>query len=669
MGMRSSAGGFSSLRDRADGALAQGVYHLIRRTLHFRSYSLAIRLVRSLASLSSTGVSTAALERVFEAYADAGDVAHSAPAQRDLLQIGRIFPENRTLFSRLLRLGAYADLNYEITRFIQRTAAAPVLRDPEIRLLLLFQRIKNEDFAGTVRDFHAIPFDAIESDPVLLDVWRISFIHLILKNEAEYFENFDPDVLAKFTDVEREPNIIIEILMKLLYKPIRPDVVDETVELLSTRTFDDAPENFAAVYFFLMTCGHVAQGLRLEGLNARHTEGRLHPLYVRGRLGPLGLREQARVLSARDLERAAQDPSPWRWRTAELLKTEIGERLRNAARAPATGEPSTATARPHLLVAFFGQMRFPTRTLPGIKRWIDANFSGPVSDVDVSYGVATWRATGSKVITLEDSFDYLTPYFPPGCEGALKRMALAHVSDAPRLFPRFSESLLRKLSSTSDVVIEAEIERLLEAKVHFAISSDAHFMDDIGSLIADFAPADRHMLNQGRMIDRIGAVGGIIDELDRAGRPVTHVLFIRPDLHALSGSIAACLDRMRGKRNWTVVDQDHLAQLIEGVGDRLILADRTAAAHILGMRDKVRRLFRAVPRDDLACSRLSPHQMLASVLFEHSVEIRTVPRSEITWEFLRANFTWQDFLPELRDDVAQMEEGPIKRDLLVAVTA
>ncbi|MGH1590665.1 hypothetical protein ACRBEV_22835 [Methylobacterium phyllosphaerae] len=669
MGKPSSAGGFGSLRDRADRALAQGVYLLIRRTLHVKSYGLAIRLVRSLTSLSSTDVSTAALERVFEAYAGAGEVAHSAPAQRDLLKIGRIFPENGTLFSRLLRLGAYADLNPEITKFIQRTATALVLRDPEIGLLLLFQRIKNEDFSGTVQAFRAIPLKAIETDPVLLDVWRISFIHLILKNDSEYFENFDPNLFVKFVETEREPNIIVEILMKLLYKPIRPDLIDETVDLLSTRIFEDAPENFAAVYFFLMSCGHVAQGLRLEGLNARHTEGTLHPLYVRGRLGPLELREQARVLSARDLERTAQDPSPWRWRTAGLLKAEIGQRLRNAARAPDTGEPSTAAARPHLLVAFFGQMRFPTRTLPGIKRWIDANFAGPESDVDVSYGVATWRATGSKVITLEDSFEYLHPYFPPACEPVLRRMPLAHVSDAPGLFPRLSESVLKRLAATSDVVIEAEIERLLEANVHFAISSDAHFMDDTGSLIADFAPTDRHMLNQGRMLDRIGAVGGIINALDRAGRPVTHVLFIRPDLHALSGSIAACLDHMRDKRNWTVVDQDHLAELIEGVGDRLILADRTAAAHIIGMRDRVRRLFRAVPRDDLACSRLSPHQMLASVLFEHSVEVRTVPKSEITWDFLRANFTWQDFLPELRDDVAWMDEGPIKRDLLAAITA
>ena len=667
MAERSSQGSFSSLRDRLDGALAQAVFMLLRQAARLQASRPLLRLIRALAGLSSRDIATAALERVVASYADQCDIAHSALAQRDLLRIARIFPESGTVFARLLRLGVNADINPEIPRFIERIAPPPVLRQPDISLLLLFQRIKNEVFADTVRDFRAIDFGAIEQDPVLVEVWRISSIHLIVKNETNYFAQFEPSSFVKFITIEREPNIVVEMLMKLLYKPIEPGLIDEAIDGLSACRFEAAPENFAAVYFFLMTCGHIAQGQRLEGLNAGHTRGRLHPLYVKGRLGPLGLRDEARTLPPGDLQRCSRDPGPWRWRTAELLKAEIGERLRNAARAADAGAPGPAAEPVHLLVAFFGQMRFPTQTLPGIRRWIRENF--PEGTVDVSYGVATWRATGSKVITREDSFAYLHPYFPPGCAGILGQMALSQVSDAPAFFPRFSERLLDRLASNAEVVIEAEIERLLDNEVHFAISSDAQFMDDTGSAIAAFAPADRHMLNQGRMLDRIGAVGDIVDTLDRAGRPVTHILFIRPDLHALSGSIAACLELMRGERNWAVVDQDHLAELIEGVGDRYILADRTAAGPIIGMRDKVRRLFRAAPRDPLACSRLSAHQMLASVLFENAVNVRTMPRSEITWDFLRANFTWQDFLPELRDDISRMAEGPLKRDLLAAVTA
>ncbi|MDP4025844.1 hypothetical protein Q8W71_24745 [Methylobacterium sp. NEAU 140] len=668
MEQRSSARGSGPFRDRLDAALAQGAYRLIRRTVGLTRYAWVIRLVRFLAGLSAADLSEPLLRRIAEAYETEHGIAQSAAAQRDLLKVSRIFPGSKTLFARLLRLGVNADLDPEIEPFIRRIAIEAVLRDPEIALLLLFQRIKHEHFAGAADDLRAIPFTAIDRDPLLIDVWRIASIHLIVRSETEYFATFQPAAFVRIIELERNPVILRELLMKLLYKPIAPHLIAETIERLATRVFDGAPENFAVVSFFLMTCGYLSEAAQLESVNTEFTQGRLHPLYLRAKLFPLALGDAPRPVARADLERASQDPDPWYWPNADLLRAEIGARLATSS-APEPTAPGVGAGRTHLLVAFFGQMRFPARTLPGIKAWIDANVSGPERGVDVSYGVATWRETGSKVITPEDSFDYLLPYFPPGCEGALRRLGLARVADAPRVFPRFAERVLESLAGTSDVVSEAEIEGLLKTDVHFAIGRDAQFMADTGSLIADFAPGDRHMLNQGRMLDRIGAVGDLVEHLDHAGRPVTHLLFIRPDLHQLAGSLAACLDRMKPERNWAVLDQDHLAELMEGVGDRYILADRTAAAHVIGMRDKVRRLFRAVPRDPLACSRLTPHQMLASVLFEAAVDVRTVSRSEIRWDFLRATVTWQDFLPALRADVEGMEEGPVKRDLLAAVSA
>jgi hypothetical protein len=100
---------------------------------------------------------------------------------------------------------------------------------------------------------------------------------------------------------------------------------------------------------------------------------------------------------------------------------------------------------------------------------------------------------------------------------------------------------------------------------------------------------------------------------------------------------------------------------VEGVGDRFILADRSAAEEIAEIGTYTRRIFDgADPESVLRRKRLEPHQMLRSLMFEAGIDIRTVSRRIVGWNLFRGAVNPETVLAELRVDVAQMADGAIK---------
>jgi hypothetical protein len=647
-----------------DRALVHVAFTLLTKTSHFERFGSVESVTKAIKRIASSRAQSRLLTKIDAEYKKLHDITISARAQRDLLRVARIFPDNKIIFASLLRAAAYSDMPYKIAQYITRIATSAVLNDPEVKLLLLFQRIKNEHFSDAAVDFFHIPQSTISHDTILLDIWRISAIHLIVKDSKSYFENFDPQSFAKLIEIQSHPDVAFDVLVNLFHKPISSEVFIHTLNLISDLLFDKSHECFAVAYFFLMSCGLADRAKRLEEINKSSFAGRLHPLYIKGKLSPIGVYQEQRFVSPADLAIASNDPVDWLWRKAKLEQTEIGSRLRICSRVGPFTESSGSSTRLHILVAFFGQMRFPSFTLPGIKNWIQDDFSSADEAVEISYGVSTWRNTGAKVIHLDDSIDNILPYFPAGFASPLANMGLSKVSDCLPLFPKFLQIVLAKTSQISDHVDENELTRILESPIYSNIGNDQDFMLDIGSSIAQFAPNNTSFLNQGRMIDRIGAFGDIIHQIDNSKLPISHVLFIRPDLYNLSGSLRKFLDLFKSKRNWAILDEDLLAQAIEGVGDRYIFADRAAVTHILAARDRIRKIFKEMPRDDQACSRISGHQMLGTVLFENAVDIRVVPRSEIHWDVFRINFRSADCLRELRHDVERLSDGNIKQSLM-----
>lgn len=658
-----------SAQTSTDFLISQLVFLLLIQTVHWRRYAGVKALARRLVGLASSDIVTPLLTRIWSKYAAQHNIANSATAQQDLLKISSIFPFNKTLLVSMLRACVYSDIDYRVIEFISRVAGRAVINDPDVKILLTFQRIKNGHFKGAAKDYLEVPYDAVKQDPLLAEIWRISAVHLIVKNDEDYFKNFDPARFVQLIRSEPQPNVVYGVMINLFNRFITGEKINESVNLMSKAEFSESPENFAIVYFFLTACGYVSQAETLEKCNPEFTKGRLHPLYVRGKLGPLGVHDEIRCVPRADMLRTIADDEKWFWRNAELERREIDIRISNERLAERLDHHDHVERQPHLLVAFFGQMRFPSFTLPEIRTWVEDNFEDTGDGAVITYGVSTWRELGSKILLPEDGFDYMINYFPDAVIGALKEMPLLRVSDAVNYFPGFSKLLLEFLPSVSGQVDRNEIKSLLKGDVYFDLNDEASFWSDVGASISDFARGERQILNQGRMIDRIGSVRDIIEQVERDKIPITHVLFIRPDLYKLSGRIRPYFDMFRHKRNWLVADQDVIAQFIEGVGDRYFLADRTAATHVLQMKDRVRDNFCEVPRNDLFCSRLSAHQMLGATLFENSIEVRTVPRSDIGWEVYRGDFKADDALAALEDDVSNLENFELRQSLLDALRA
>ncbi|CAM3022836.1 hypothetical protein JHFBIEKO_3123 [Methylobacterium mesophilicum] len=573
-----------------------------------------------------------------------------------------VFPQDQNIFTLTFRVNLYPNTNdHAINHLLDRMTLEMDLRD-DLSLMRLFYEHKTSSAGFDLQRFQRVDFDRINHDGVLVDIWRILFIKLVME-KLNVCKPFDKDGVRNYIEIEPDPNIIYTVLYIVFDRFNRLNDLSSLAAVVEKARFKTSVEGFAIAYFFLVSFGFNAQAEMLEKNHSDLPKAYLHPLYIKGKLSPQPL--------------SAASPPPhriapinreysaliWAWRDAELEKIEIGTRL---ALQDREFSPSTRDlpSKPYLLVALFGQMRFPEATLPGLRDWILNDFSTHAPEVDITFAVSTWHETGGKVFLPDDHIDTIGGFLSAEIIELLKSLGCCTISDVKVHCPRVASKILDQ-KQTKDLIDEREIALHFPGETYFDVRSEASYMRALGQVISDASDGNKMLMNQGRMIARIGSVGQILAKLDRSRSTPTHVLFIRPDLCNVSGSLASIFQQMRGRVNWSVVDQDAYAQVVEGVGDRFILADRSAANRISEIEAYTRQIFYDEnPENKLRRKRLEPHQMLRSLLFEASVDVFTVSRHIVGWNLFRGAVNQETILAELRTDISLMADSSRKEAFL-----
>ncbi|MBE7202573.1 MAG: hypothetical protein INR70_32885 [Parafilimonas terrae] len=643
---RTSTGAGFYARSPAE-VVARALYAYAGRTGHVLGHR-ALRRCAGLLPGRLVAQITGALCRNF------GRQSGPQPTTRELQRLAflyGVFPRDPNLIALTFRVNVYPDTNaHAIEHLLARIPPGADSRD-DLTILRLFYAHKTAPAGFDPDQFQALDVAKIRHDGVLADIWRVLFIKFVME-KMEFCAHLNKSNVRIYAEIERDPNILYAILYIIFDRLNRQNDVASLADILGAAEFGDSAEGFAITYFFLVSFGFEAQAAALDTAHARPPNADRHPLYIKGKFAPRSIA----AVSEDSVRGARVDPAyadlTWAWRDAELQKAEIRARLASGPPAPSSVAGPT---RPHLLVAVFGQMRFPGETVPGVRDWILEDFAA-AGDIDITFAVSTWRETGGKVFLPDDHIDTIGGFLSPSILDLLKSLGCCTISDVRPYCPR----VVSKIVDQRQVAVEVEeqaIARFFPGETVFEIGSEAGYMAGLGRTIAAEFGSNTMLMNQGRMISRIGAVSRLLETVDASTTPPTHVLFVRPDLCDLSGSLADVFRQMRDRSHWAVVDEDAYAQVVEGVGDRFILADRSAARQIAGIESYTKRIFDgAAPEKSLRRKRLEPHQMLGSLLFEAGVDVVTVPRRRVGWNLFRGAVNRETVLAELRIDVADMAD-------------
>jgi hypothetical protein len=586
--------------------------------------------------------------------------AGTQPSESELQRLAflyGVFPQDPNLIALTFRVNVYPDTNARAIEHLLARVTPDMDRRDDLNVMRLFYIHKTSPAGFDPQQFQRIAFDALRHDGILVDIWRVLFIKLVM--EKMDAGTFDKSIVRHYMEIEGDPNILYSILYILFDRFNRLNDLDALAVVVAQARFKTSAEGFAVAYFFLVSFGFAAQAKALEDAHRDLPNALLHPLFIKGRLAPRPVSAAFDDAAVDDRIDPAYAALTWAWRDAELEKAEIRTRLARQPRAASPRAPD-APAKPHLLVAVFGQMRFPEATLPGVRDWILNDFAAHAAEVDLSFAICTWRETGGKVFLPDDHIDTIGGFLSQPVIALLKGLGCCTISDIRPHCPRVASKILDQAHVGTEID-EGRIARSFPGETTFDVDSEAGYMRALGRTLSDAVDGNTMLMNQGRMLSRISAVTQILATVDRSRPAPTHVLFIRPDLCDLSGSLACVFQQMRGRSNWAVVDQDAYAQVVEGVGDRFILADRSAAEEIAGIGTYTRRIFDgADPESLLRRKRLEPHQMLRSLMFEASIDIRTVSRRIVGWNLFRGAVNQDTVLAELRVDVAHMADGALK---------
>ncbi|WP_147853075.1 hypothetical protein [Methylobacterium sp. WL18] len=584
-----------------------------------------------------------------------------------LAAIYGLFPDNADLTALILKLNVYPETNVQIVEHLLERATFAAQSRPDIKLMRLFYLGKSGSSLFSLNLYRDIEFTKIRHDLVLLDIWRICTIKCIVEL-PEYYTDFCLDDFIAYVSVETDPNVLYSVLYALSNQHALSIELSVVADALSQVTFDKSVECFAVTYFFLTSFGFGAQAKRLEKSYKQQLDAATHPLYIKAMAAPQDVSFSTSPPQNFEPFGSLNLRIDWIWKDTALQALEIKTRLDKHARS-APSFPSGIKNRKHLLVAFFGQMRFADATLSAISEWVLRDFEEDDVDVKITFGISTWKRTGAKIFLLNDHIDTIAGFLPGVVLRALKDYGCCTLSDVAVICPRVVRKILESNDSKSEVDF-GHLKSMLVNEVYTTVSDECEFMSALGGDISSSCDADTHLLNQGRMITRIGAVRDILADVDREQGVVTHVLFIRPDLCDLSGSIASVFRQMDGQTNWAVVDEDFYAQVVEGVGDRYILCDRPAANTILNIDKKTADVFSGnSPELNLYKQRLLPHRMLRTVLFEGCVHTYTVSRSAIGWNLFRGNLTALMLEPELSADANEIKDLHLRTEILAGISS
>nr|WP_128083299.1 hypothetical protein [Methylobacterium sp. B34] len=592
--------------------------------------------------------------------------AGTQPSRRELERLAvlcELFPKDLNLIALAFSVNLYPDTNNAVIEYLLSRIQGRLESRDDLKLMYQFYLHKNRSDKFSVNRFKDVDFASVSGDMVLVDIWRILFITCLF-SRAEIYQDFSMKLLTHYLKVETDPNIFYSALYALFNHFNSVYNLSALTDMLSKTTFETSSEKFAISYFFLISFGFFAEATLLEEAHKVLPGATLHPMYIKGKLAPFNI-------DARDMALArpfAIDPnysaSRWLWRDAELQKLEIETRLQSR---PLNVElKSEKSKNIHLLVAFFGQMRYPEKTLATIQSWVLSDFSSMDEKVDITFAVSTWRETGAKVFLPDGHIDTIAGFLSSDVMSLLKILGCCTISDVGKFCPRVAAKILAS-ARLHEQINEDYISKICPDVKYSIIEPQENYMISMGSDIVDEYNGNQMIVNQGRMMSRIGAFEEVLGDMDRRQTPASHILFIRPDLCDLSGSLAEQFLQIRHRTNWAIVDEDAYAHVVEGVGDRYILADRYAADRVVEIDDYVKAMLNSGPAvKNLRKKRLEPHQMLRSLLFENSVDVYTVPRRTVGWNLYRGDLNREAISLEMERDIACMLDEQLKKEFLAA---
>ena len=323
----------------------------------------------------------------------------------------------------------------------------------------------------------------------------------------------------------------------------------------------------------------------------------------------------------------------------------------------------------HVFVGVFGQLRYPEVALPRLQRRLEADLVQ--LGATISYGLSTWTQQGRRHLSDLDPAGLALARLPESLARPLSLLSHASVSELARDLPALVAAL--RAEPTQGLAISHErLRRDIGWSGRTALETEAAFQEVDGAALEARFGANVPILNQGRMWSRLAALGPLSDEAAAdVGRGVDAYLFIRADLHVLSGDFSPAISRLLASPNDRdlVVDHDGWAAFIEGMGDRYVICRPDSAARLFDGRRVLLDVIGSggsISPDYLR--EMEGHTFLSTLMFENGGSAIQLFRDELDFEIDRGRLSGRDLALALRSDL-QTSPSEAVRGLLASFLA
>lgn len=310
-------------------------------------------------------------------------------------------------------------------------------------------------------------------------------------------------------------------------------------------------------------------------------------------------------------------------------------------------------ARPaRVFVGLFGQLREPDATLPHLVSTLSAGLAGAPDRFDVSYGLATWQATGGRSLTLDDITHFLLERLPAPVHALVANLAAPNARALAVDLPNLVDFILTHSAAGGQAVDREAIAAVMPAGTTILIDDDSEIdMAVAGLAAANGDVIDRGEVNQFKMMSRIKRLKDALGIAEwQAGGPMDAIVLMRPDLR-FEGDLSALIERVliRGAEQRIISDYDGNAEMIEGAGDRFLLGPRQAMVELFDMYDHFFEAFWPGSLNAVLQKRIGSHQNLRSFVFTRGLDLTTT--SEIQYRLHRTVIDMADLIEPLTKDL------------------
>jgi hypothetical protein len=324
-----------------------------------------------------------------------------------------------------------------------------------------------------------------------------------------------------------------------------------------------------------------------------------------------------------------------------------------------------------IFIGFFGQTRMPDKTLPRLATSIAAQSElWRAEGFQVETGYSSWVETGNRCTELSDSIAFLLPLLPSEfssyCSDYGINTAGQFQSHFPHIFSRITDTTsVRQSLDSQDVCNALEIPTdkvSLESESLYEASGVAKAYG------ARFC-GSRPMLNQGKMWNCISRLREITRHKGtNAASPDPDIyLLFRTDLDVSDCSYLTNIAfRLYTDQGVFLSDHDPIASHINGLGDRFMMFNRSAAAAVFEMQTAAFNVMHDDEKFALYGHSLGCHRFLQSQLFASGIHIMQTNR--ISYQLCRPTFSIHDLRLSIYADLHHTELATVRDFLQILVT-